>query len=298
MTSNPFRPRRRMRSEGRSAKFIPAFLLLPLLTACASESPIVADDPATPAVPSSTAELPDGFTARPTLLLVPSERDSDSTQVGTGALTPSVVSLMGGQVTTVKGPDGSPAFRMPRFTKAVRYPRAVIMVRNASGDDQLSPGLTRIVWGADFRIDAQSEAENGVDNGDNLIQRGLSSEPSLYKAELDGHRPGCTARGTNGTVIVRARREVKAEHWYRLRCIRDGNSLVVQVRGLDPDAGDEMDKRRKSGPIGSITMSPSVPLAIGGKLGLTGRIIAAATDQFNGAITNAMVDIDSSERPR
>src|SRR5690606_25565528 len=99
-----------------------------------------------------------------------------------------------------------------------------------------SPDDRDFSWGASFRLDAVSTG-NPVDNGDNLIQRGLSSQPAMFKAELDLRRPGCTLKGTEGELIVRAATKVEPGIWYAVRCERQGDRLTVRVweyRGGDP----------------------------------------------------------------
>lgn len=237
----------------------------------------------------SLPHVPPGFPSDPTLLLEPSIDATSFTQLGTAQVSVRTMSASGGSITSTPGPSGSQAVRMPPFTTAPQYPRAVIRVQSIDHADDLSPDTAKVVWGADFRIDSRSEGHADRDNGDNLLQRGLAGQPAEYKAELDLHRPGCTATGTRGTVVVRTLATVRPETWYRMRCIRQADTLTVKVVSLATPTDEYV--RQKTGPIGSIHMSPWIPVAIGGKLGPHGHIMLSSTDQFNGAIANPLIDI-------
>lgn len=246
---------------------------------------------------TATTSTPPGRTKQPTLLLEPSATGDRFTQLGTAEVETSVVSLAGGRIRTAPGPFAGRAMMLPAFTAAARYPRAVIKVTNASRHDQLSPGTAAFAWGADFRLDRRSEsATDPVDNGDNLIQRGLFGEPAEYKAELDMRRGGCTATGTRGTVIVRTRELVRPRVWYRMRCLRRGNTLTVTVAQLDAGPG-VCQSAHASGPIGAIRIARAIPVSIGGKLAPDGAVIRSATDQFNGEIANPVIDIFGRSAP-
>lgn len=243
--------------------------------------------------------LPDGFDSPPTLLLAPSQGEAVARQLGTAAVRISEATTQDGRITIGPGPDGNLSFRFPRFTTSSTYPRAVLRVTPRNADD-LDPGTEPFAWGADFDIDRLSSANTGVDNGDNLVQRGLSSEPAIYKAELDHDRPACTVEGTEGKVIVRSDRLIQPGIWYRMRCIRDGDKLTLTLRSLAAGTGTSVDlngySKSATGKIGSVRMlHPGVPVSIGGKLAVDGGIINSATDQFNGWIAEPMIEIGDTK---
>lgn len=201
-----------------------------------------------------------------------------------------VPSLDGGTValdTTV--PTGPVALVLPGFRDEDVVPRAVIRISNSDADDRLEPAEQAFSFGADVRLDAESFGSD-VDNGDNVLQRGLSSDDALFKAELDDHRPACTVRGTNGEVKVRAEDAIAPDRWYRVLCHRTGDQVVLEVTDLEDGSRRE---HTESGRIGSVSFpDPSIPLSIGGKLAHNGDLIRSATDQFNGSVARPVLTID------
>lgn len=261
-------------------------LVLGTFTGCTVDQ---ARDPRHPVSPPSATSGVGGLPERATLLLEPAE-PSHLVQRGTAPVRIDLVSLQGGAAETVDGPLGVPAIELPPFTRAALYPRAVFRVVSV-GDDQLSPGLQPLVWGADFMLDARSRAKTGVDNGDNLVQRGLSDQAALYKAELDRDRAGCTVIGTAGELRVTTREQAQPGIWYRLRCRRVDNTLSVSLQPLEAREPATPYTAIAKGPIGAIVMKRGIPLSIGGKLKPDGSIFRSATDQFNGRIASPLVDI-------
>jgi hypothetical protein len=183
---------------------------------------------------------------------------------------------------------------MPDFTTNPIYPRAVLVVRNSSTQDDLSPGDEDFWWGADFQLDAVSTAHTGPDNGDNLLQRGLWGESAEYKAEADLRRASCAVHGTAGTLLVRARMNAQAGEWYRMRCYRGAAGLTVTVRELGDDGWGPTISAHVSGPVGAVSFPASMPVSIGGKVAADGQLIRSATDQFNGWIANPVIAIGSA----
>jgi len=209
------------------------------------------------------------------------------TQTGVADVQVEVSSSDGGALRTGRGPQGGAAIRFPAYTRAESYPRAVVRVQGSGAD--LTPGELPFSWGADVRLDRTS-AGTPVDNGDNVVQRGLSSDDALFKAEVDRDRAACTARGDEGTVIVRSRRALDPGRWYRVLCVRDGDRLSVQVTDLTGGRTGRPWTSTASGPIGLIGFAdPAIPLSVGGKLSHDGTVISSATDQFNGELTRPVV---------
>ncbi|QLQ09798.1 MAG: hypothetical protein HZY75_04705 [Nocardioidaceae bacterium] len=208
-----------------------------------------------------------------------------------------IATLSGGAIEAVPGPQSGDdqAIRFPAFSSADDYPRAVIAVTNAGEQDALTPAASDFSFGAEFTLDpiSTSKVPQNVDNGDNLLQRGLSSDPAMFKLEIDGHRPACTVRGTDGTLIVRSNTEVVPGTWYRVTCARQGDEVTIEVTpaGEDPDPKTA---RSKTGTIGNVRIAdPKTPLSVGGKLARNGAVIASATDQFNGMVLRPFFTVDS-----
>ncbi len=215
-------------------------------------------------------------------------------QRGTADVTVSWSRIDNGRAEPVAGPEGTLAWDMPAFTTATSYPRAAMVVRNASDQDSFSPGTQDFTWGADFQLDAVSTAHTGPDNGDNLLQRGLWGQSAEYKAEVDLRRASCAVHGTEGTLLVRANMNAQPGTWYRMRCYRGPDGLTVTVRELLDDGWGPITKARVSGPVGVVEYPASMPISIGGKVAPDGALIKNATDQFNGSIANLVIEIGST----
>jgi hypothetical protein len=213
-------------------------------------------------------------------------------QIGSAAVDVTVQSIAGGKVGSMSRPGGGTAMVFPRYVPSGRYPRAVLEVSNAGAHDALNPTRHDFAWGAAFKLDAASEGRPN-DNGNNLIQRGLFSQPTFFKAELDDLRPACAVRGLNGLVIVRAAYRIRPRMWYRLQCDRLGEYLRLRVWSVR--SGQLLTTAVKMGRIGTLSTpsgNPTIPLSVGGKLKPDGRPVAKATDQFNGSIADPFVRID------
>lgn len=214
-------------------------------------------------------------------------------QSGTAAVTVEVVSLDGGQVVVSTGRDDALVLDFPAYAESEDAPpRAIVRVTPRSkGVDPLAPGDADFSFGAEFRIDTESKGTE-VDNGDNLIQRGLASDPSQYKFEVDGDRPACRVRGSAGDVQVRLDREVLPGSWYAARCSRIGDSVELSVTEYGRDGRTNEFSATERGPTGILEWPKSqTPISIGGKLAANGEVIRSATDQFNGLVSNPFLVI-------
>jgi hypothetical protein len=259
-------------------------LLTSAVAGCAEQQPVTLDDGLPTATPTPKGG---GLPEDPVVLLEASEKSPEIRQVGSADVKIAVINLSNGAVGVADGRGDGTALDFPTYKgDDPVYPRAVVSVSNAGRDDQLNPGTRDFVWGGDFNIDKLSLGP-GVDNGDNLVQRGISSQPTLFKAEIDKDRAACTVRGDEGELIVRARERVTPGRWYRVRCERTLSELGVYVTEYDPDGFVKTYARRVSGPIGDVTMSdPTTPLTVGGKVGSDIELLNQATDQFNGLVMN------------
>jgi hypothetical protein len=266
-----------------------ALALAATLTGCGGSSAAL-DDSKRP----TASDLPAGLPHDAALLLEPYDDATHFAQLGTADVTVSWSRIDDGRAEPTAGPEGTQALDMPDFTTATPYPRAALVVRNATDTDHLSPGTQDFTWGADFQLDAVSTAHTGHDNGDNLLQRGLWGQGAEYKAEVDLRRASCVVHGTEGTLLVRAVMNAEPGKWYRMRCTRDSQGLTVTARELGSDGWGPEIEAHVSGPVGSVDYPVSMPVSIGGKIAPDGELVQSATDQFNGLIANPVIQIGSA----
>ncbi len=190
------------------------------------------------------------------------------------------------------GRDQAPVFDFPDYAPTGPYPRAVLTARNVGTDDAFDPGTGDFSWGADFRLDAASTGRPD-DNGNNVVQRGLSSDPVMFKLDLDASlRPSCTVHGAAGKVKVMALAKVAPGTWYRARCTREGDRLTVTVSELLSGGSAGSTDRSNEGPVGDVTFEdPRIPISVGGKVAHNGVVIGSASDQFNGELADPFVEL-------
>lgn len=257
-------------------------LVVPLAAAGCSSTPI------RPVAETVTPEPVSDVPAHPLVLLKVASGSGEPRQEGSAQVSVGIDTYRGGRVTTSPGRGGGAALDFPAFEETARlYPRAVVTVHNDTPLDQLNPGSQDLMWGADVKLDERSWSAVGVDNGDNIVQRGLSDEPALFKAEADHRHAACTVIGNDGTLIVRAPETLQPGRWYQVKCERSGDRLGVFVTEYLADGGSRQYSHEAAGPVGDIDFpDPQTPLTVGGKVGSDGRILKSATDQFNGSIDN------------
>jgi hypothetical protein len=189
--------------------------------------------------------------------------------------------------------DESPGDRYLRFPgvgTTTGPPRAVLVVTarpSASGADRLSPGKRDFEFGATFMLDGTSD--NGdLDNGNNLVQRGLSTDPTQYKIQVDHERISCRVAGDGGELLLNSRKRVEPLTWYVARCARVGESVVLEARAVD---GGTTERVTADGPTGAVVAAPMTPFAVGGKVTSTGEAVRGNSDQFNGAVDDVFLRV-------
>ena len=199
----------------------------------------------------------------------------------------SVARLSGGNATVVAGPDSilPRAVQFPSYVGSGTYPRAVVGLTPLTGS-ALSPGSTDFEYGAVFRLNATSSGRS-IDNGNNLLQRGLYGDPSQFKLQIDHGYPSCLVRGSAGQVSIASSARITPDRWYRATCSRVGSRVTVQVTPYGSAATPVSNVR--SGSTGTLAFGLSLPASIGGKLTPAGAVVSSSTDQFNGAVANAWV---------
>ena len=188
-----------------------------------------------------------------------------------------------------EGPNSGVALRLPRLTSPTSTAPAILRVSNATPTDALDPGTSPLQFGAVVKLFPESVG-GWRDNGDNLLQRGLYDDPVQYKIDLDGRRPTCRVKGSEGVVEVSGA-PIRPDTWYQITCTRRGPqvSLLMRPLGGEPGAQAEPVVFWAVGRIGSVHFAePGVPLSIGGKVGSDGSP-EVASDQLNGLIGRVFV---------
>jgi hypothetical protein len=205
------------------------------------------------------------------------------TNTGSAALTAVVVRRGEGEAVRVPGRYDGWAAQLPAYEDSSAPPRAAIRVTNTgSKGDALSPGRHSFRFGAEFRLDDASEGSQ-VDNGDNLVQRGLYQSRRQYKLQVDHRVVLCRVKGAQGTLVARSS-TIAPQTWYRVLCRRNEGKVVLKVWQLAADGPALLSKTSTQGATGSLTMARRTPLSVGGKLSQKGKIPAGGSDQFNGVV--------------
>ena len=194
-----------------------------------------------------------------------------------------VVSTNDGKLIAVPSPFGT-GVQTPAF--AATSPKfAILAVFNKGSDDLLSPGDRDFIFGADFSIDPVTTGAI-VDDGDNLVARGLFESAGQYKLQVDNGKLSCRVAGLRGEVFMKSPLKLEPGEWYRARCLREGDTVTLAVAAItegEPIENGDWKRIEKTGPIGDVLMASTVPLAVGGKLAPDGRMLTTTTDQFNGS---------------
>ncbi|HET7735749.1 MAG TPA: hypothetical protein VFK52_07225 [Nocardioidaceae bacterium] len=278
----------------RIARTVAPLLAIGATTGCLGSETVYPDSPST-GIRASKTPVPTAFQppANATFLLDVGA-DGALGQAGRAKVAVDVARLHDGALGTAKGNPAlgdQQAVDFPVFTVDARYPRAIVRVVNTSGRDQLSPGNADFRFGADFLIDRKSAGAT-ADNGDNLVQRGLSSDPVMFKLEIDRDRPTCLVRGRDGVVVVRTADFIQPGWWYRADCHRTEDAVTLTLTEFAPDGSvttTVTSSRGRTGPLDVV--GTATPLSVGGKLARNGGPIESATDQFNGRAASAYLVI-------
>lgn len=210
---------------------------------------------------------------------------------GSAAVRIDVVTRSGGTARRADGMDSPWAVRLPAYTGSSDPARAVLRIRATGTSDPLSPRTRDFAFGVDFRLDATSTGLT-VDNGDNLVQRGLYGDAAQFKLEVDGGHVACRVKGAAGSVYVRSTLAVRRGVWYRTICTRNSGSLVVHVASVTSSGPGAYIRTARSGTAGDVNMTDAVPMSVGGKLSANGSMVLAATDQFNGVVDRVFYRLD------
>ncbi|MEJ7597848.1 MAG: hypothetical protein WKG01_08075 [Kofleriaceae bacterium] len=169
----------------------------------------------------------------------------------------------------------------------------MVKISNATATDFLDPGTAGFSFGADFVLDVTSSTPDSKDNGDNLIQRGLASSATQYKIQIDGAKPSCVLRQGTTTVTAKATQTIARGSWYRVLCQRttSGGVTTATLTVTRLSTGALVPTTPGTGPALDLSIATTVPMSVGGKISDPGNLILSQTDQFNGKIDNAFLDL-------
>lgn len=294
--------------ERAGSRLTAAVLLAVGLAGCATSPQTLPGDDAPSATPGQTSEpAPQGSGADPHIAAAPtssaerfwlslSHEESEGTRltnldVTEPEVTVTVVALNDGAVVAERDPWGGAALRFPAASADPHPPRAIVRVVHAGEHDPLAPGLADFGFGADFVLDADTQGSQ-VGDGHNLIQRGLASDPSQIKIEVDGARPSCRVQGPSGLVELKLTQRVAPGEWYRARCSRSAGTIRFTLSSIDAASVSEFETVTAEADVGDLRWKQGTPLSVGGKLSAGGEVIRRATDQFNGVVSGPFLQID------
>ncbi len=270
------------------------------LAGCALDEP-AADRPgartatAAPSVPASPTRTPAG--EAPVLSFDFDDLGALRAQgVGSGVLrvlnagservTVRVSAVGGGELTSMPGREGGSALRFPVYGRGSGE-RVVLTAISQSVTDPLSPGTADFSFGADFAVDQVTEG-TGLDNGNNLVQRGLSTDPGQYKLQIDRGRASCLVAGDAGDVLVEAEQRIRPHSWYHASCRRAGDVVTLDLGTYNGPP----ERASGSGRTGAVYVPAATPLVLGGKATPKGDAVVGDSDQFNGAMDNFFLTVE------
>lgn len=209
---------------------------------------------------------------------VPNDGDAGGTGIALGK--------DGGVLVSGRRPSRDPTISFPRFGAE----RAVLSFGDRAA---WSPHARRFSFAASFVLYPGAWRTSGTDNGNNLIQRGLSRKDAAhqYKIELDPRRgairPACHLRGSAGGVTAHLSTAIAPWAWYRVRCERTGTAVVLTLWRLAGGTLRRLERVHLSDSPGDV--DPNGRLTVGGKAGPRG--IETQTDQLNGAVDDIRMAI-------
>lgn len=207
----------------------------------------------------------------------------DLTSSGSAPVSTEVVTAGGGQVLARARGKGQAA-RLEPFDPETPTELGVVVVWPDEGKNPFTPRSSPFSFGATFNLD-RTNAGTSADNGNNLLQRGLYSDDTQYKIQVDHDRVSCRVSGAAGAVRVRAGRDVRPRVWHRVRCIREGSTVTLVLVELTSD-GPVRRTWSRTGATGDLAFSAQPPLSLGGKVESSGKLATASADQFNGRVDN------------
>ncbi len=270
--------------------------LVAVVAACAAGPLLLVSPGVTPDAAATTSVAATATGRELVLSLDGAVAGGDGTRVPTAGTSPTTAAVRtnADAVATVLRHEGAGrALRLPAFAPGAdrqTVPVALVAV-TSTGSPDLDPGASDFVLGASVRLDATSTGTT-VDNGDNVVQRGLYAAKSQMKLQFDGRRPGCRVKGDLGAVAVYPDTRVRADRWFDLSCRRSGDTVTLVQQRVRADGTIARRRWSRSGPIGSLSgLDATVPLTVGGKSNPSGAPLVASADQLNGSVDDVYLDI-------
>ncbi len=173
----------------------------------------------------------------------------------------------GAQVSRARRGAGR-AVQFPPPCRRVACPRLVLRARSAPA---LNPATRPFRYGAALRL-----APNRTTRGQNVLQKGYSTEGSQYKLQVDGRsgHPSCAIVAGAAIHLALARVTVADDRWHSVECRRAGTVLAVSVDGTRQ---------------GTATLPASLSIENNRPLSLGGKSAYGDNDQFHGQLDDVWV---------
>ena len=179
--------------------------------------------------------------------------------------------VLGHGATLTRVPHGAgQAVRFPPRCRRSPCPRLVLRTPTTP---ELNPGTRAFRYGAAVRL-----APNRTSKGQNILQKGFSTEGSQYKLQIDGRsgHPSCVLVAGRSIHLAVARVTVADDRWHTLECRRERTTLTVLI--------DNAVQGSASVPA-ALTVSNERPLSIGGKSAFGNN------DQFHGDLDDVWITL-------
>ncbi|CAM3363034.1 LamG domain-containing protein [Nocardioides dubius] len=205
--------------------------------------------------------------------------------LGSASVRTAITTFSGGRVRLTPSPGGV-GVRFPAWGDGSSAAAALVVWDQ---QDALSPGEKEFRFGAQVMLDPESEGSSS-DNGDNLMQRGLFTDETQVKIQLDHGVPSCRVAGDGGELLAKAETAVERGRWYSVDCERNVKGLRLRVKPVEKDGGEDQVVSVR-GKTGQVQFPASVPLSVGAKVGPDGALMPSTTDQFNGAVDDVFFDV-------
>jgi hypothetical protein len=180
--------------------------------------------------------------------------------------------VTGGGATVIRTPHaGGQAVRFPpRCRGGGPCPRLVL---RAPSSPKLNPGSRPFRYGAAIRL-----APNRTSKGQNVLQKGFSTEGSQYKLQIDGRsgHPSCALVAGKAIHLALGRISVADDRWHTLECRRSGPDLTILVDGVTQ---------------GTHNMPAGLSVANGRPLSIGGKSAYGDNDQYHGLLDDVWIAV-------
>ncbi|MBB2941039.1 hypothetical protein FB565_000743 [Actinoplanes lutulentus] len=166
--------------------------------------------------------------------------------------------------------DTGQAVQFPARCRKSPCPRLALQATTTA---DLNPADRPFRFGAAVRL-----APNGTSKGQNILQKGYSTEGSQYKLQIDGKsgHPSCALVSGSTIHLVLADVSVADDQWHTIECRRNGVNLAVYV---DQAAH------------GSVTVPAGLSVVNDEPLSLGGKSAFGNNDQFHGMLDDAWIAV-------